>query len=82
MIRMGKESRLVPAEVVEEAVQFFGPGGMGLEIVDRADCCARFEGAGGYVFVQGEENEGSKGSSVTIEGREWDHQIKQFLQKV
>ncbi|MFZ6030118.1 MAG: hypothetical protein ACOYYS_20575 [Chloroflexota bacterium] len=81
MIKIGKESRLPAAEVIDRAVEFFGPSGQGMNVLERAACCARFEGAGGHVFVSVEED-GKKGSEVTIEGREWEYQIKQFIGKV
>lgn len=79
MIRMGKESNLVPSEVIERAVAFFGPSGQGMNVVDQGDCCARFEGAGGYVFVQAADMDDQEGSNVTVEGREWEYQIRQFM---
>jgi hypothetical protein len=79
---MGKDSKLAPSEVVEKAVEFFGPSGAALEVVDQGACCARFEGAGGFVFVQTVEIDDHRGSSVTVEGREWEHQIKQFMGEV
>jgi hypothetical protein len=82
MIKMGKESKLVPSEVVEKAVEFFGPSGQGMNVVEQDDCCARFEGAGGYVFVQASDIEAKRGSQVTVEGREWEYQIKQFMGKI
>ena len=82
MIRMGKESKLVPSEVIDKAVAFFGPGEVGMEIVNQDECCARFEGAGGYVYVQAVGDDDQKGSSVTVEGREWEYQIKQFMGEI
>jgi len=82
MIRLGKESKLAPAAVVEKAVEFFGPSGQGMTILDQDHCCVRFEGGGGFVSVQSADLEGEKGSQVTIEGREWDYQIKQFVRLI
>ena len=79
MIRMGKESATGPEEVIEKAVAFFGPQGVGLKVSDEGDCCARFEGAGGYVYVESTARQGKKGSQITIEGREWETQIRQFI---
>ncbi|MEJ2208723.1 MAG: hypothetical protein P8129_06765 [Anaerolineae bacterium] len=84
MIRMEVESKLPRNEVVERATKFFGPDGWGMEVTERADCCARFEGGGGQVFVQttprrGESGEQLSGSRVEIQGREWERQIKEFL---
>lgn len=70
-----------------KARAFFGPGGLGMEVTEMADCCARFAGAGGQVYVQAspprsraEEEPG--GSRVEIQGREWEHQIRQFLGQI
>jgi hypothetical protein len=82
MIRMGKESNLVPSEVIEKAVGFFGPSGVGMNVLEQSDCCARFEGAGGYVFAQAAELDDRDGSNVTVEGREWEFQIKRFMGEV
>jgi len=82
MIKMGKESKLVPAEVVEKAVAFFGPSGQGMKVIDQDACCARFEGSGGHVFVQAADIEGKGGSQVIVEGREWEYQIKQFMREI
>jgi hypothetical protein len=82
MIRMEKSSKLAPSEATDKAVAFFGPGGLGLEMIERAECCVRLEGGGGYVFVQAEEGEKGHGSLVVVEGREWEYQIKRFLEKL
>ncbi len=82
MISLVKKSKLAPARVIEQAVAFFGPGGWGLEVVDHAECCARFEGGGGHVFVQAREQEKGKGSEVEVESREWEQAAKAFLQKL
>jgi hypothetical protein len=82
MIRMGKESKLAPSEVVQKAVEFFGPSGEGLNLVNQGACCARFEGAGGYVFVQTTEFDDREGSDVAVEGREWEYQIRQFMGEI
>jgi len=82
MISLVKESRLIPSGAIERAVAFFGPGGLGLEVTDRGDCCARFEGGGGHVFVQATGREKGKGSKVAVESREWEHAAKAFLEKL
>jgi hypothetical protein len=82
MIRVGKESNLVPSEVIARAVEFFGASGLGMTVVDQSECYARFEGGGGHVAVEAGDIDGQKGSDVNVEGREWDYQIKQFLGKI
>ena len=79
MIRLGKESKLSPSRVLEQALEFFGPGGVGLEVTDQDEGCARFEGGGGYVFVRVCEK--GNGSEIDLETREWEYQAKQFMGK-
>lgn len=82
MIRMGKESKFTSAEVIDRAVAFFGPSKLGMKVSDQGDCCARFEGAGGYVFVQTADMDDKDGSNVTVEGRQWEYQIRQFMREI
>jgi hypothetical protein len=82
MIGMEKSSKLTPSEVADKAIAFFGPGGLGLEVKERAECCVRLEGGGGYVFVQVAEGKNGNGSLVEVESREWEYHVKRFLEKV
>lgn len=79
VISLEAKSKFVPSKVIDRAVSVFGPGGWGLEVVRRAECCALFEGGGGHVFVQVSAGEKGKGSLVSIESAEWDHAARQFL---
>ena len=80
MIHLGNESRLTPTEILERAVEFFGPDGIGLEVKEQDEGCARFEGGGGHVFVRACEK--GKGAEVDLEAREWEYQAKQFMGKI
>jgi len=80
MIRYGKETRLPPQQVIEKAIHFFGPGGVGLDVIDQGTGCARFEGGGGYVSIAC--CEGEKRTQVDLEAREWEHQAGQFVGKL
>jgi hypothetical protein len=80
MIRYGKETKLNVEQVIERSVRFFGPGGVGLDVVDRGPGCARFEGSGGYVSVAC--CEGEKRTRVDLESREWEYQAGQFVGKL
>lgn len=82
MIRMEAESKLSPEEVLEKALSFFGPGGWGLEVTESGDCCARFQGGGGHVFVQASARRSQSGTLVEIQGREWERQIRGFLAQI
>lgn len=78
MINMGKKTRLSPAKVVSKAVAYFGPGGVGLEVKEQTENSAQFEAMGGFVTLQVTE-EGDGKSDVSVFGREFDYQIKQFV---
>ena len=80
MIRMTKQTRLKPPDVIVRASEFFGKGGEGLEETERNPCCISFEGAGGYVAVSVVEEE--KHRTVDIESREFEYQVKRFLEMV
>jgi hypothetical protein len=78
VVRYGMESKLSPEKVLEEAVTFFS-GGLGLELTQQEPCCAQFVGGGGYVSVSVAEG---KKTSVDLETREWDFQVRQFMHKI
>ena len=80
MLKIGKESKLKPQDVIKKAVDFFGPKGFELEIKEEDSCNAYFEGGGGGVRVSAATSK--KGGSVDIESVEWDFQVKQFLDKL
>jgi hypothetical protein len=81
MIRMGKESRLPPEEVINKAVDFFGKK-WGMEVTESGDCCARFEGGGGHVYIDTSGLEGGSRAKVEVQGREWEPQIRQFMGEI
>ena len=80
MISMGKETRLKPENVIEKAIAFFGPKGVGLEVDDSGEGCAHFSGGGGFVSVTA--CPGEKRTVVSIESREWESQVRQFTVKL
>jgi len=80
MLTISTKSKLSGDEIIKRAVKFFGPGGYGLKVQEEGNCCATFEGGGGGVRVSVTEEK--KGSTVDLESREWDFQVKEFIQKV
>ena len=79
MLRLGSRSRRTPAEVVQRAEDFFGPGGLGLRVAERAPARVVLEGGGGGVAVTAEA--GVSGSSVDVVSSEWDVQAREFLDR-
>jgi hypothetical protein len=80
MLKIARESKLKPEEILRKAVDFYGPKGYGLKITELDNCNAFFEGGGGSVRVSTATSK--KGSSVDIESVEWDYQTKEFLNKL
>ena len=64
---------------MDKAIDFIGKDGVGLETMDRSRCCAHFEGGGGQVSVTVREGEKTEVELVT---REWDYDVKRFIQKI
>jgi hypothetical protein len=80
MLKIAKQTGLVPEEVIDRASKFFGKGGEGLEEKERNQCCISFEGGGGYVSISIDDEE--KQRMVDVETREFEYQAKQFLGKL
>jgi hypothetical protein len=80
MIRIGSKTRLKPEEVVRRAVNFFGPGGHGLEVTSESEGYVCLAGGGGVIEVIASAE--GKGASVELVSREWDYQAKEFLGKI
>jgi len=83
MPRYGVETKKSPEEAIEAALAYFGAEGIGLEAEEEGPCCATFEGGGGFVRVMASESEEGDGkTTVTLETREWDYDVKQFMRKI
>ena len=81
MARYGKETKLETEEVLRRAEQFFGTGGLGMKVVERTGCCLSFEGSGGHVTVSAARCKPDR-TEVDLETREWDYQVKRFMEKL
>jgi hypothetical protein len=74
------ETKLSPEEVIRQAVAYFGDEVVKLEVIEQADCCAHFEGGGGFVHVA--LVTGENATTVDLETREWDAYVKQFMRHI
>lgn len=77
MARYSVESRKSGEEVLSLAAAYFGPDGLGLEMVEQDACLVRFEGGGGHVLIM--VSAGERGTKVGLETREWDYHVKRFM---
>jgi hypothetical protein len=80
MIRVAKQTRLTPVDIIERASAYFGKGGEELTETQRNLCCIYFEGVGGYVAVSIADED--KHRTVDVETREFEYQAKRFLEKL
>ncbi|MFC2051430.1 hypothetical protein ACFLT4_01695 [Chloroflexota bacterium] len=80
MLKLNVRTKRKPDEVVKKALEFFGPGGYGLKVTEQNDTCAYFEGGGGEIAVTSCTDD--KGTSVDMETREWEYQVKEFASKI
>jgi hypothetical protein len=80
MLTLNVKTKLKPEEVTKKAVEYFGPGGYGLKVVEQSDTGVYLEGGGGGVDIStcAEEKE----TSVDIVTREWEYQVKEFALKI
>ena len=77
MLRISKQTKLVPDAIIAKASNYFGKGGEGLEETERGSCCISFAGAGGFLTVMICEKDGQR--EVDVETREFEYQAKHFL---
>jgi hypothetical protein len=80
MLKLNVKTKLKPEEVVKRALGFFGPGGYGLKVTEQSDTCASFEGGGGGIAVTTCTDD--KETSVDLETREWEYQVKDFAHRI
>ena len=80
MLKMATKTKLSPEEAINRAIKFFGPDGHGLEVKEQAPSCVYFEGGGGGIRVTACVE--GKQTSVEMESREWDFQVKEFIGKI
>jgi hypothetical protein len=80
MLSIETKTKMNPEEVIKRAVKFFGPDGYGLTVKSEGSCCAEFEGGGGGIGISVTAKD--KGSTVSFESREWDYQVKEFINKI
>src|SRR5687767_7217938 len=70
---------LTPEEVIEDALNYFGPGSTGLEVTSQTSQGVVFQGGGGHVAIQVQPG---ATTTVDIETREWDYPVRQFMERI
>jgi hypothetical protein len=80
MILVSTTTGLSKNQIVDQATEFFGEGGLGLTeaVHDQEHVC--FEGGGGYVCVWCADRDGSR--VVDVESREWELHARRFAARI
>jgi hypothetical protein len=73
-------TKMSPQEAIAYAKDYFGPGGVGLQVIDEDELCVTLQGGGGHVSVVACADE--KKTVLELETREWDYPVRQFMSKV
>jgi hypothetical protein len=77
-MRYNAETGLTANEVMQRAVDYFGPTGTaGLAITEQSDYRIVFAGGGGYVIA--EVRRAPSGSWIELEVQEFDREAQSFL---
>ena len=80
MLSLERKTKLSQEDVVQKLKQFFGKGGLGLELSDETPQCLTFIGGGGYVTVTLCSEEGR--TRVDLVTQEWDYDVKEFASRL
>ena len=80
MLKMEKRTKKPAQEVVQKLKDFFGTGGLGLDLKEETPTCLTFEGGGGYVNASLCEED--TGTRVDLATQEWDYQVREFAARL
>jgi hypothetical protein len=80
MLRIATKTKLTPSDVINNAIQFFGPEGFKLKITNKTETSASFDGGGGSIEISTCEGDGK--TTVNFISREWDYQVKEFIRAI
>ena len=76
MLNLDVRTKAAEKEVMEQLKNYFGKGGLGLELTEEGPQCLTFEGGGGHVTATLCQEEGK--TRINLVTQEWDFQVKKF----
>jgi hypothetical protein len=79
-VNYGTSTRFSPDEVLKLAEQFFGPEGLGLEVVERRPDGLELAGPQGGVDLRVQVTDGATEAFLSTQGL--DYQVRQFMAEV
>ena len=79
MARYGVKTNKQPEDVLQEAVDYFGEDGLGLETAERTPHSVSFQGSGGHVTVAIDQD---TKTDIEVVTREFDYDVRLFIRKI
>ena len=80
MINISKKTKKSRDVIKKRIDKYFGKNGLGLDQSRAQNCCAYFEGGGGFVAVEILDEEDKR--VINIQSREWEYHAKQYMQSI
>lgn len=78
-MRYSVKAKGAPAEVMREAVEFFGPNGIGLSIQENVPGTVTLTAPDGFVTVQ---LANSRPAELEITTQEYDYDVQRFIKRI
>ena len=79
-MRYSVATALAPQAAIAYATDYFGPQGVGLEVIDDHETCVTLQGGGGHIAVVA--CAGAQQTTLELETRAWDDPLQQFMREV
>lgn len=80
MLHLVVKTKNKPGEIVKKALEFFGPGGYGLKIIDKSEYCAYFQGGIGGIVIT--TNTLGEETSVNLVTKDWEYQVGEYARRI
>jgi hypothetical protein len=77
MLNISTKTKITPAEAINKVINYFGPNGYKLKIVEQTSTSVSFEGGGGSVTATACQSDNK--TTLDFLSVEWDYQVKEFI---
>ncbi|MBM3224722.1 MAG: hypothetical protein FJZ47_13080 [Candidatus Tectomicrobia bacterium] len=75
-MRYEVHTELTPREALERALADFGPQGLGLTVLSKANLSLVLQGGGGHIAITVQPG---APTVIELETREWDYAVQQYM---
>ena len=80
MLRIATKTKLTPEKTIKDAIDFFGPNGYKLKVINQTDTSVSLEGGGGSIGITACQENGK--TNVEFLSNEWDYQVTEFIKAI